>query len=57
MLIHASDTEGDEENLPDDTKEENLSVLETQEQTVDSEHDETDGSDATVYIQRKSTKR
>lgn len=48
MLIHASDTEGDEENPPDDTKEENLSVLETQEQTIDSEHDETDGSEATV---------
>ncbi len=48
MLIHASDTEGDEENPPDDTKEENLSVLETQEQTIDSEHDETDGSGATV---------
>lgn len=48
MLIHASDTEGDEENPPDDTKEENLPAAETQEQTIDSEHDETDGSDATV---------
>ena len=48
MLIHASDTEGNEENLPDDTKEENLPAAETQEQTIDSEHDETDGSDATV---------
>ena len=49
MLIHASDTEGDEENLPDDTKkEENLPAAETDEQTIDSQHDETDGSDATV---------
>ena len=48
MLIHASDTEGDEENPPDDITEENLLAAETQEQTIDSEHDETDGSDATV---------
>ena len=48
MLIHAGDTEGDEENSPNDTKEENLPAAETQEQTVDSEHDETDGSDATA---------
>ena len=48
MLIHASDTEGDEENPPDDITEENLPAAETQEQTIDSEHDETDGSDATV---------
>ena len=47
-LIHAGETEGDEENPPDDTKEENLSAAETQEQTIDSEHDETDGSDVTV---------
>ena len=48
MLIHASDTEGEEENLPDDSKEENLSAAETQKQTIDSEHDETDGSDVTI---------
>ena len=47
-LIHASDTEGDEENSPDDTKEENLPAADTQEQTIDSEHDETDGSNVTV---------
>ena len=48
MLIHASDTEGDEQNPPDGTKEENLPAAETQEQTTDAEHDETDDSDATV---------
>ena len=48
MLIHASDTEGDKENPPDDITEENLPAAETQEQTKNSEHDETDGSDATV---------
>ena len=48
-LIHASDTEGDEENPSDDTKqEENLPATETREQTIDSTHHETDGSDATV---------
>ena len=48
MLIHASDTEGDEENPPDDTKEENLPAAETQEQTIDSKHDKVDSSDSTV---------
>ena len=47
-LIHASDTEGDEENSPDDTQEENLPAADTQEQTTDSEHDETGGSNVTV---------
>ena len=48
-LIHASDTEEDEENPSDDTqKEENLPAAEIHEQTIDSQHDETDGSDATV---------
>ena len=48
MLIHASDTEGDEENPPDDTKEENLPAADTQEQTIDSKHDKVDSSDSTV---------
>ena len=48
MLIHASDTEGDKENPPDDSNEENLPAAEIQEQTIDSQQDETDGSDATV---------
>ncbi len=48
MIIHASDTEGDEKNPPDDTKEENLPPAETQEQTIDSQHDEADGSDITA---------
>ena len=48
-LVHAGDTERDEENPPDDTKqEENLPTVETQEQTIDSQHDETDSSDPTV---------
>ncbi len=47
-LIHVSDTEGAEQNPSDDTKEENLSAAETQEQAIDSEHDEADGSDVTV---------
>ena len=48
MLIHASDTEGDKENPPDDSNEENLPAAEIQEQTIDSEHNEADGSDETV---------
>ena len=48
MLIHASDTEGDEENLPDDSKEEKLPAAETQEQMINSEHNEADGSDTTT---------
>ena len=47
-LFHAGETEGDEENSPDDTTQENLSAAETQEQAVDSEHDEADGSDITA---------
>ncbi len=45
MLIHASETEGDEENPPDDTTEGNLEI---QEQSVNPEHDEVDGSDSTI---------
>ncbi len=48
MLIHANDTEGDEQNPSDDTKEENLPTAEVQEQTTDAKHNETDGSDATI---------
>ena len=48
MLIHASDTEQDEENLPDDSKEEKLPAAGTQEQMIDSEHNEANGSDATA---------
>ena len=45
-LIHASDTEGDEENPSDDTKqEENLPAAETQRQTIGSEHNDAEGSD------------
>ena len=47
-LIHASETEGDEENLPDDTTQENLSAAETQEQAIDPEHDAADSSDSTA---------
>ena len=47
-LFHAGETERDKENLPDDTREESLSTAETQEHTIDSEHDEADDSDATV---------
>ena len=45
-FTHASETEGDEENPPADTTEENLSTGETQEQSVDSESDEVDSSDS-----------
>ena len=47
-LIHADETEGDEENSPDDTTQEDPSAVETQESSVDSEGDEVDGSDSTV---------
>ena len=47
-VIHAGETEADEENPPDDTTQENLPAAETQESTVDSEHNKTDGSDSTV---------
>ena len=47
-LIHTDETEGDEENPPDDTTQENPSAAETQEQAVSPDHDETDGSDSTV---------
>ena len=47
-LIHAGETEGDEENPPDDTTRENLSAAEKEAQTVHSDHDEVDSSDSTV---------
>ncbi len=47
-LIHAAETEGDEENPPDDTTQENLSAAEAQEPAVDSDQDEADDSDSVV---------
>ena len=47
-LIHAGETEGDEENPPDDTTQENLPAAETQESMTDSEPSEADSSDSTV---------
>ena len=47
-LIHADETEGDEENPPDDTTQEDLSAVETQEQVVAPEHNEADSSDSTA---------
>ena len=47
-LIHAGETEGDQENPPDDTTQENLSAADTEEQAVDLEHDAADSSDSTV---------
>lgn len=47
-LIHADETEGDEENPPSDTTPEHRSVAETQDQAADSEHSEVDDSDSTV---------
>ena len=47
-LIHAGETEEDEENPSDDTTQENRPVAETQESTVDSEHGEDDSADSTI---------
>ena len=47
-LIHAEETEGDEENPSYDTTQENRSAVGTQDRTADSEGDEVEGSNLTV---------
>ena len=44
-LIHADETEGDQENPPNDSAQEDGSAAETQEQAVDPEQNEADSSD------------
>lgn len=46
-LIHADETEGNAENPPDDTTQEELSAAETEEQAVVSEDNEADSPDST----------
>ncbi|MYE90743.1 hypothetical protein F4X33_17290 [Candidatus Poribacteria bacterium] len=48
IIIYANDTEEDEQNPSDDTKEENLPAAEVQEQATDAKHNETDSSDAMI---------
>ena len=47
-LIHAEETEGDEENPSDDTTQENRPAAGAQERTADSEDDEAEGSNLTI---------